>query len=297
MNIQKGIFVASFLVVIIAVGTVGIAHADAPTFEPPCADASCTAYAHYFEASFTIDNLNPVENVAYVYRGDWSIDGDNTYKLVTSTAVDVDTAAYKKGWSYIAFRKNQLKTATGSSDPMSIFTTKMVTGEFTDKVPVQDVISTSEVQNGLLKFVISKNDENIGLSKHDQSNQYDHVEIIDNKYIPFPDAANPYISVPVTSPIKQKTIFYSPLGIYNNKYIVLYESKEIQTLDDGSQKTISLPPPSTVDITPLNGPAPTAQAPAPKASVPVAAETPVEVSQPWWSGFWCFIKGIFGASC
>lgn len=296
MSIQRGVRATPlFAAIIIGISTIGIAHADSSTFgPPPCTyDKTCG----YVRASFTIDNLNLIEKIAHLYRGDWSIDGDNTYKLVTSTAVDVDTAAYKKGWSYIAFRKNQLQSATGSSDPLSIFTTKMVPGEFSDEVSVQSVISTSKVQNGLLKFVVSKDDKNVGLSKHDQSNPYDRVEVIDNKYIPFPSAANPYMSVPVTSPIKKKTIFYSPVGIYADKYIVLYESKEVQTLDDGSQNTITSPPPPMQGIASLDGAVPVAHAPAPTAITPVATSTPSEVSQPWWSGFWCFIKGLFGTSC
>jgi len=92
---------------------------------------------------------------------------------------------------------------------------------------------------------------------------------------------DPFIQVPITDPRKKEDLFYSPLGIYGGNDIVLYKSKEIQTLDDGSKKTITLPPPSIEGVVPFTG----------------ASGTPASASHSWWSGFWCFIKCIFGKSC
>ncbi len=239
---------------------VNIAHADSATFyPPPCAvgedpntGATVPATCGEFTETFTIDSLDTLSDIAYIYRS-YSDENCGPYvSLATSTSVELMTNPYKNQWSYLVFAKNQLQGATGSLDPMSIFKTDYSNGgPGIGECDSTNIATSTEVTKGLMNFVISKNDSDL-LSQSINSSGGAPIPGIDGKFVALDSLLiNPYVQTTITDPRKTVDLFYSPLGIYGGNDIVLYKSKEIDTLDDGSKNTITFPPPSIDGVVPF----------------------------------------------
>lgn len=296
---KKYITISSFLIFTTVVfssliGGVNITYADSASGDIgwPCANETPPTCGIITETMVFIDDSNGIlSNNYYIYHNFVGSSNLSPIALTTSGPVGI---IYSVGMSpnamssYIAFAKNQLQNTTGSLDPMSIFgATKTWSGMDMTQVP----LSSPSVKKGLMSFIAPKEDAflpDLIMPKY-----------IDERFVQIDRfQTNVEATTTITSPIKQKDLFYRPLGIYGGNKIVLYKSKEIDTLDDRSQKTITFPPPSIAGVVPFGSVVSNTQAPAPATdNTTVSTDTSVPVPQSWWSSFWCFIKGLFGKSC
>jgi hypothetical protein len=327
MYMKKYLLISSslvFVVIIFCSESVNIAHADAIGWQhPPCSGYSVVgmeqptntppATCGFFTESITLDNLDMLSNAAYIWV-QYDSAGTINFSIATSTSVSLLLDGIYDSQSYFAFAKNSLPDATRSSDPMSIISTITATSSnetdfngyhyvnIGDGVANVEVINPSPiVQKGLMRFVVQENDPDLLGASALAADSTTTMSVIGGNFVDLNSLTiNPFVQEPITSPITYKDFFYSPLGIYDGNDIVLYKSKEIDTLDDGSKKTIAFPVPSIDGVVPLGGAAATVQASRPAISTqtvtnPATSTTPV--SQSWWSSIWCFITGFFARSC
>ena len=302
---KTGTVVVSPLVCMIIVclsmfGGMKIAHADSyDIYIPPCASPYNPEYQKtsavacgVFVETFYFDNLDKLKDTAYVYlRGEFE-GGASSIELSTSTPVvlylDLGGPSH---YSYFAFSKNKLQGATGSSNPMSISTTTVTQGSIDGpdfNTIHQELLTTPGVQGGVMNFVVPNGDDSLGLSALSHQSSISKITDIDGKFVQLSDPSlDPSIKVSVTNPVKKRDLFYSPLGIYKDVNIVLYKSKQIDTLDDGSIKTTVFPPPSIDGVVPLMG----------ISNTLALTPSPSPATQPWYLALWCFIAGLFGNAC
>jgi hypothetical protein len=325
------------ILVLSAVGTTKIARADSPTYEPPpCAQGEqavpdpeggytyvqASSTCGFFTETFTISNLNVLSNVAYIYRDDSGYLEGDTISVVASTSINLETNPYKQNWDYFGYSKNQLRLQSYGEqiDPMSIFTTSSLSELWPDESThnYSEPFLTSDVGNweGVMFFVVPQDDDALGLSSllANSNIQTSTYPVIDGKFVYLDsNGVSPYVVEPITSPIKEVDYTYSPLGTYGGNKIVLYKSKAIQKLDDGSQNVLTFNPPQIAGVIPLGTSAALVSTPG-QGSIQTTAlatnqtsssvadvaatDTPVQVIQaPWWAQWWCSLTRIFGSSC
>ncbi|GEM_PF-3416604 len=276
-----------------------IVHADSALFEaPPCSYSyDVPATCGYYSESFTLDNLSLVQSIAYVYRIDTNaVSETGNFSLATSTSLDLEVDPYKSNWSFSAFLKKALPEATGSTDPLSIVgTTTEISNYSGETYSTHSLISSPKVNEGLMDFVVPKDDEFLGLSALQAAGgaaSLGATTTIDDLFVMVNSTSiNPFPQTAITDPRREVHLFYSPLGVYKGKYIVVYKSKEADTLDDGSVKKYAFPAPQIPGVVAFEASAGTSTL----ATTTVDATS--SVPRAWWMGFWCFVKGLFGSSC